>query len=117
MATPRLHRWAPTRRSSPSSCSVGPPRAGPSPHDARPAARHCHWTREQPVGGGPAAGLRAGLALVRSPVVVVLAADLPFVDTAAVDALRRASGHETEPSWSMNAGASRSSSARGRRPC
>jgi molybdenum cofactor guanylyltransferase len=47
---------------------VGPP---------RPVSRPVRWTREQPPGGGPVAGLAAGLALVAAPLVVVLAADLP----------------------------------------
>lgn len=34
---------------------------------------------EQPPGGGPVAAIAAGLARVTAPVVVVLAADLPFV--------------------------------------
>ncbi|MDQ1635674.1 MAG: hypothetical protein QOJ32_2483 [Frankiaceae bacterium] len=37
------------------------------------------WAREDPPGGGPVAALTAGLALVEAPVVVLLAADLPFV--------------------------------------
>ena len=35
-------------------------------------------TRENPPGGGPAAGIAAGLALVDTPFVGVLAADMPF---------------------------------------
>jgi molybdopterin-guanine dinucleotide biosynthesis protein A len=38
------------------------------------------WCREEPAGGGPAAGLRAGLDHVGADVVVVLAADQPFAD-------------------------------------
>src|SRR5262245_37165993 len=34
---------------------------------------------EEPAGGGPVAGLAAALEVVTAPVVVVLAADLPFV--------------------------------------
>ena len=45
-------------------------------------------TREQPPGGGPVAGLVAGLAHVDCPAVVVLAADLPFLTTETVDLLR-----------------------------
>jgi molybdopterin-guanine dinucleotide biosynthesis protein A len=37
------------------------------------------WTREEPPGGGPVAALGAGLALVRRPLVMVLAVDMPFV--------------------------------------
>lgn len=45
------------------------------------------WTREEPPGGGPAAGVAAAVALVRRPRVVVLAGDLPLVTTATVDRL------------------------------
>jgi len=47
-------------------------------------------TREEPAGGGPVAGLAAGLAAVRAPVVAVLGGDLPFVTAAAVRDLRAA---------------------------
>lgn len=42
---------------------------------------------EEPPGGGPLAAVAAGLARVEAPVVVVLAADLPFVTVDAVEAL------------------------------
>lgn len=45
-------------------------------------------TREEPAGGGPAAAVAAGFGYVQADVVVVLAADLPFVSAAAVDRLR-----------------------------
>jgi molybdopterin-guanine dinucleotide biosynthesis protein A len=45
--------------------------------------------REQPPGGGPVAALVAGLTRVTAPVVVVLAADLPFVTVDAVEQLVR----------------------------
>jgi molybdenum cofactor guanylyltransferase len=48
---------------------------GPS----RALTRQVCWTQEQPAGAGPAAALAAGLAEVTAPLVVVLAADLPFV--------------------------------------
>jgi len=41
-------------------------------------------TREEPPGGGPVAGLAAGLRLVEAPLVVVLACDLPFLTEATV---------------------------------
>jgi molybdopterin-guanine dinucleotide biosynthesis protein A len=50
------------------------------------------WTRERPVGGGPVAALCAALELIRAPVVVVLAADLPFVTAPAIDQLVAARG-------------------------
>lgn len=37
------------------------------------------WTCEEPPGGGPVAGLLAALPLVRTPVLVALATDLPFL--------------------------------------
>ena len=46
---------------------------------ARPSARPVLSVREDPPGGGPVAALAAGLAHVRSDVVAVLAADLPFL--------------------------------------
>ncbi|MGY2003065.1 molybdenum cofactor guanylyltransferase [Blastococcus sp. SYSU DS1024] len=46
-------------------------------------------TREAPPGGGPAAALRAGLERVETAVVVVLAADLPFLTAHLVGELRR----------------------------
>ena len=48
-------------------------------------------TREEPPGGGPVAALAAGLSLLPDPgFVAVLAADLPFLTAATVDALRAA---------------------------
>lgn len=58
----------------------------------RPTERPVLWAREEPPGGGPAAGLAAGLARVTAPVVVVLAADLPFLDAATVALLLGAVG-------------------------
>lgn len=49
-------------------------------------------TREEPAGGGPVAGLAAGLAEVTAPVVAVLGGDLPFVTAAVVRDLRSALG-------------------------
>jgi molybdopterin-guanine dinucleotide biosynthesis protein A len=57
----------------------------------RPTAREVRWTREQPPGGGPVAGLAAGLRLVAAPIVLVLAADLPLVGAALAPLLRVAS--------------------------
>ncbi len=60
---------------------VGPP---------RPTVRAVSWTREDPPGGGPVAALAAGLAEVAAPLVLVLAADLPFLDAALVRTLAHA---------------------------
>lgn len=49
-------------------------------------------TREEPAGGGPVAGVAAGLTRVTAPVVAVLGGDLPFVTAATVRALRAAVG-------------------------
>ncbi len=58
----------------------------------RPTVRPVLWAREEPPGGGPAAALAAGLLHVTAPVVVVLAADLPFLDAATVQVLLDAVG-------------------------
>ncbi|WP_233552748.1 molybdenum cofactor guanylyltransferase [Jiangella rhizosphaerae] len=56
------------------------------------------WTREDPPGGGPLAGLAAGLAaLDLSPeALVVLAADLPRVSSALVGRLLAGLGQDTD---------------------
>ncbi|QUQ66541.1 molybdenum cofactor guanylyltransferase [Kutzneria sp. CA-103260] len=46
------------------------------------------WAREDPPGGGPVAGLAAGLKLIDSPLVAVLAADLVGVTADTVARLR-----------------------------
>ncbi len=54
------------------------------------AAADVTWVREEPPGAGPLAALGAGLAALPSPVapvVVVLAADLPYVTPAVVQRL------------------------------
>ncbi|WP_245984122.1 NTP transferase domain-containing protein [Streptomyces tateyamensis] len=50
------------------------------------------WTREQPPGGGPVAAVAAGLAVegVTAPVLLLLAADLPFLDRPTLDRLAAA---------------------------
>ncbi|MBV6698801.1 molybdenum cofactor guanylyltransferase [Kitasatospora aureofaciens] len=58
---------------------------------ARPtAAAGVRWTREQPPGGGPVAAVAAGLDLVTAEAVLLLAADLPFLDRRTVDRLASA---------------------------
>ncbi|MCX4779686.1 NTP transferase domain-containing protein [Streptomyces sp. NBC_01264] len=64
----------------------------------RPTARPVHWAREAPPGGGPLAALDAGLRHITAPLVLVLSADLPFLDRDTVDTLLRtldAPGHHT----------------------
>jgi molybdopterin-guanine dinucleotide biosynthesis protein A len=48
----------------------------------RPTSRSVLWTIEEPAGSGPAAAIVQGLSLVSAPVVVVIAADVPFAATA-----------------------------------
>ncbi|MDT0320875.1 NTP transferase domain-containing protein [Streptomyces millisiae] len=48
----------------------------------RPSRARVVWTREEPPGGGPLAALAAGLRAVEAPLVLVLAADLPFLTPA-----------------------------------
>ncbi|WP_030755137.1 MULTISPECIES: NTP transferase domain-containing protein [unclassified Streptomyces] len=55
--------------------------------DRRPTARPVHWTREDPPGGGPVAALDAGLRRTTAELVLVLSADLPFLDRETVRAL------------------------------
>ena len=57
---------------------VGPP---------QPVAQGVVVLREHPPGGGPVAAMRAGLAVVRTEVVAVLAGDLPFLTPAVLDDL------------------------------
>jgi molybdopterin-guanine dinucleotide biosynthesis protein A len=53
--------------------------AGPARVSAAPDAERVRWCREEPPGGGPVAGLAAGLVHLRSNLVVVLAVDMPRV--------------------------------------
>ncbi|GLW49216.1 molybdenum cofactor guanylyltransferase [Streptomyces sp. NBRC 14336] len=52
--------------------------------DPRPVPRPVIWAREEPPGGGPLAALGAGLAATTADHLVLLSADLPFLDTATV---------------------------------
>ncbi|MGP4043333.1 NTP transferase domain-containing protein [Streptomyces sp. 2A115] len=52
--------------------------------EPRPTARPVEWAREDPPGAGPAAALDAGLRSTTAECVVVLSADLPFLDEGTV---------------------------------
>lgn len=52
------------------------------PHKS--TTREVVWTREEPAGSGPAAGLAAAMPYVFSPAVVVLPVDLPGLDRVSV---------------------------------
>ncbi|MFE9684569.1 NTP transferase domain-containing protein [Streptomyces sp. NPDC006285] len=54
--------------------------------EPRPTAHPVRWAREDPPGGGPLAALDAGLRQTTAEHVVVLSADLPFLDR---DTVRR----------------------------
>ncbi|MER7493615.1 NTP transferase domain-containing protein [Streptomyces pharetrae] len=56
----------------------------------RPTARQVTWAREDPPGGGPLAALDAGLRHTTAEHVLVLSADLPFLDDGTVRRLRAA---------------------------
>ncbi|WP_328926646.1 molybdenum cofactor guanylyltransferase [Streptomyces sp. NBC_00190] len=58
----------------------------------RATARPVRWTREDPPGGGPVAALDAGLRQTAAELVLVLSADLPFLDRATVRSLLTAPG-------------------------
>ena len=51
----------------------------------RPTVRPVTWASENPPGGGPLAGIEAGLAVVASGFVVVVAGDMPDAGVAAPD--------------------------------
>jgi molybdopterin-guanine dinucleotide biosynthesis protein A len=55
---------------------------GPERPTSREAVR---WTREDPPGGGPVAGLAAALAVVDTPVTVLLGGDMPYAGPVAAD--------------------------------
>jgi molybdopterin-guanine dinucleotide biosynthesis protein A len=65
--------------------AVGPQRA---------THRSVRWTREEPSGGGPVAAVAAGLSLLDTELVVVLAGDMPF---AADSATRLAAALQDDP--------------------
>ncbi|KUO00112.1 NTP transferase domain-containing protein [Streptomyces caeruleatus] len=60
--------------------------------EPRPTARAVTWAREDPPGGGPLAALGAGLRHTTAEQVVVLSADLPFLDERTVRRLLAALG-------------------------
>ncbi|MEV7519170.1 NTP transferase domain-containing protein [Streptomyces sp. NPDC091371] len=60
-----------------------------------PTSRPVLWTREDPPGTGPVAALDAGLRHTTAEVVLVLSADLPFLDRDTVRALLDAPGTDT----------------------
>ncbi|MEU7043754.1 NTP transferase domain-containing protein [Streptomyces varsoviensis] len=70
----------------------------------RPTATKVTWTREEPYGGGPVAALAAGLRHVRADTVLVLSADLPFLDKEAVRTLLTALDTPHAPGAAGNGG-------------
>ncbi|RSS84454.1 NTP transferase domain-containing protein [Streptomyces sp. WAC06614] len=60
----------------------------------RATARPVTWAQEDPPGGGPLAALHAGLRRTTAEQVVVLSADLPFLDAPTVHALLAGPGAE-----------------------
>ncbi|MEU4267920.1 DUF6457 domain-containing protein [Streptomyces sp. NPDC026092] len=64
--------------------------------DRRPTVRPVVWAREEPPGGGPLAALDSGVREVAADAVLVLSADLPFLDEGTgirlLNALTAASG-------------------------
>ncbi|WP_311931609.1 NTP transferase domain-containing protein [Microbispora sp. H11081] len=74
---PLVERVAAAVRGARAVVVVGPPRDLPG----------VVFTREDPPGGGPVPALRAGLAEVTAPLVVLLAADLPFLTAGHAGAL------------------------------
>jgi molybdopterin-guanine dinucleotide biosynthesis protein A len=62
--------------------------------DRRPTHRPVVWAREEPAGAGPLAALDAGLRRTAAGQVVVLSADLPFLDERTVGRLLDALGRQ-----------------------
>ncbi|HSX96463.1 MAG TPA: NTP transferase domain-containing protein [Streptomyces sp.] len=58
--------------------------------EPRPTARPVRWAREEPPGGGPLAALDAGLRHTTARHVLVLSADLPFLEEETVGRLLHA---------------------------
>lgn len=50
----------------------------------RPTVRPVTWASEDPPGGGPLAGVEAGLAVVATGLVVVVAGDMPYAGAAVI---------------------------------
>ncbi|MFD3805175.1 NTP transferase domain-containing protein [Streptomyces sp. NPDC058611] len=63
----------------------------------RATARPVRWAREEPAGSGPVAALDAGLRQTTAEQVLVLSADLPFLDRATVRTLLAAPGGHAGP--------------------
>ncbi|MDI3402821.1 NTP transferase domain-containing protein [Streptomyces cavernicola] len=59
--------------------------------EPRPTSRPVLWAREEPPGGGPLAALAAGLRRTTADTVLVLSADLPFLEERTVRLLLDAS--------------------------
>lgn len=53
----------------------------------RSTSRVVEWAREHPPGGGPVAGLAAGLTFVTSELVAVVAGDMPYLSPAHLERL------------------------------
>ncbi len=72
-------------------------------------SRPVTWTREDPAGGGPAAGVLSGLdALLRTPeLVCVLAVDMPRVTPSTVSRLLDALGEDVDASVLVDEGGRR----------
>ncbi|MFV5991863.1 NTP transferase domain-containing protein [Streptomyces sp. NPDC056231] len=59
----------------------------------RPTIRPVTWAREEPQGGGPLAALSAGVRLTTAGHLLVLSADLPFLEESTVEELLAATAH------------------------
>jgi molybdopterin-guanine dinucleotide biosynthesis protein A len=60
----------------------------------RPTSAQVVFTREEPAGSGPAAAVVHGVGIVASPVVVVVAVDVPFAASAVPRLLAALPGHD-----------------------
>ncbi len=76
------------------------PRDGPivCVGEARPTARDVLWVREDPPGSGPVAGIAAGLGRITTPVVAVVAGDMPYAARALTVLCAALAAHPTASS-------------------
>lgn len=84
---PMLHRALRAVAAARSVTVVGPSRPVPAELGVRP-----EWTREEPPGAGPLAAIAAGVPHGKAGVVVVVACDMPLLDSAAVAELVQTGG-------------------------
>jgi molybdopterin-guanine dinucleotide biosynthesis protein A len=75
----------PEQASQPDASPISPTAAPEQESEPEPLTRSLMVTREHPPGGGPVAGVLAGLKLVTTPICCVIATDMPTSASIALD--------------------------------